>query len=276
MMSRRARQLNSRELSFSLSAADPSSPWYPLNMNRMRIDELDGTMTLSPSGGLTATVTGAGNMAIGSMSLNWQATARVTGTGSSVSDLQVSATGQATFGGNDGFQVGVTGTFDQVAGTTVMEVSHAGGWSPLKGSFDSFFKTPAFNGQLSIGMANKPIKLDARITFGSDIRLIEDVLVLRAHPAETAGPKLRVHGSGDLTDFTYTVGLSAGLRLGSASSAIPLLAVTGSLVSSGTSTYALSPPCPMPRSHPFKEAQSDHFSDRYAAPLSVVAPRTAA
>ena len=180
-------------------------------------------------------------MIVGAMSLTWQATALLAGSASSVSDLSVTAAGQATFGGtNDGLQVSVSGTFDQAKGATVMSISHQGGWTPLKGSLGSFFITPAFGGRLTIGGDAGTIGLSAMVTFRSKIALIDGMLVLNSNKSgeAEAGPELHVQGEGDGTEFSYAVNMSAGLQLGDASSGIPKLAVEGLLVSSGTSTYA--------------------------------------
>jgi hypothetical protein len=72
-----------------------------------------------------------------------------------------------------------------------------------------------------------------------NLTLIDDLLVITAHPASGApGATLSVSLSrpDGSTPFDYAVGFTAGLQLGSNTSGIPLFEVAGSLVSSGTST----------------------------------------
>ena len=233
---RRARQLGSQGLTFSLSAEDPAFPWHPLNITKMQLDRLYGNMTIAANGDFTASVLGAGNMAVGAMSLGWEATASLAGSAESVSELTVSAVGQINIGGRDSFRANVSGIFDQAKGSTVMTMSHEGGWSPINGSLRPYFATPAFDGQLSIG-GDVDIAVQAEVGFTSEIALVHDVIVfLSAQERMNAkGPHIRLNGWGGEAGFEYVVRFDAGLQLGSNSSGIPLLEVSGTLNSSGTS-----------------------------------------
>ena len=164
---------------------------------------------------------------------------------SSNAALSAAASGNVQVGGASGFGAAIGGVIDvsaQGSASATLTISHAGGWSPVSGSLASKFLTPAFSGSVTF-KDDTSIQLSAEAQWTTDITLVSGVLVITKHPISTGtGAKLSVslNRTAGGTSTSYAVGLLAGLRLGSASSAIPLLAVTGSLVSSGTSTLTLS------------------------------------
>jgi hypothetical protein len=162
---------------------------------------------------------------------------------SSNAALSVRTSGMIHVGGEGGFEAILGGELavDGDRSTRVtLTIEHAGGWSPVSGNLSSSFATPAFQGSVSFG-SNSSIALSASAQWLNKLTLIEDLLVITAHPATgAAGATLSVSldrpdGS---TPFSYAVLLTAGLQLGSNTSGIPLLEVAGAFVSSGTSRCA--------------------------------------
>ena len=163
---------------------------------------------------------------------------------SSNAALSVRTSGTVHVGGEGGFDAILGGEIavDGDRSTSVtLTIAHAGGWSPVSGKLSSSFATPAFQGSVSFG-SNSAIALRASAQWLNNLTLVEDLLVITAHPA-TGAPGATLSVTLDRPDgstpFSYAVFLTAGLQLGSNSSGIPLLEVTGSFVSSGTSTCAL-------------------------------------
>ena len=162
---------------------------------------------------------------------------------SSNAGLGVRASGLVHVGGKGGFEAilgGDLGVGGDGSARVALTIDHVGGWSPVSGSLAPCFTTPAFSGSLAFG-SDSSIALSASAQWLKNLTIIDDLLVITAHPASGApGATLSVSlerpdGS---TPFEYAVGFTGGLRLGPNTSGIPLFEVTGSLVSSDTSTCA--------------------------------------
>ena len=184
-----------------------------------------------------------------------------------VSDIefQFQFEGTLVVGGEAGFAVSASGSFDSDEGRLWLNLSHAGGWTPLPPLASVLF-TPAFECQLEAG-PGRYLSLEAYIEFPQPVPIIPSTVALvgfkdkpgislqvsllreqspappnppPASPSAPDAPSVFLDQQGPET-LTYSVRMEGGLHMGDLESAesLPTLGVVGELSSGGTTRLVI-------------------------------------
>ena len=157
--------------------------------------------------------------------------------------VRVSAAGAFLIGGEGGFSADVKGTLDTGAGSATLFFSHHGGWSPIAALSD-YLSTPAFDGYANFGVDGVSLDLGATIRLKQPISLVPGFLTLMGSTdnRREAGPEISVamQCQTNCSEAEFSVSFGAGVRLGSASNALPIITVLGTVRQCGSSTVSVS------------------------------------
>ena len=172
---------------------------------------------------------------------DWSGSLAVAAPGTTV---DVAAAGSMRVGGSDGFVADVSAAFgfEDGGATAVVQVSHAGGWSPVgSGLLRDVFKTPAFSGTLLIG-GEARFSLDASAEWADPLVLLPDVIEVQAVGDSEAGPSLGItleQASEEDAPVAWAVNIMGALAIVTLGD-LPTLNVEGELHSAGTSVLGMS------------------------------------
>lgn len=152
--------------------------------------------------------------------------------------MLIRAQGDVLIGGPRGFLCTLQGFIDTNSSAFQLEVSHAGGWSPLSGALGDLFKTPSFVGVVGFNMGGDYLTVSASADWITPIKLIPGWLEFTGLPPNTAnGPSLSfqlVKATKD-SPSQWEVGILAGIKFGSGRGAPPMILLNGTLRSCGLS-----------------------------------------
>ena len=159
--------------------------------------------------------------------------------------IGVTVDGQVRVGGLSGFEATLGGNFDFMTSTAALTIAHAGNWTPFGQAVG--IATPAFTGMLTLGVGGVRVRASCEVGFIEPVVLWPNLMELVGHPDLSApGVQLSVHleQQNNESDPVWSVGFAGGLQLGqrrsgNESSAIPVLGVSGTVTSDGTTVLKL-------------------------------------